>query len=47
MESDGLMAGTIRSETLEITAEILARVADLDEFKGAWRAIGRIAPDRL
>jgi Fic family protein len=41
------MTGAIRSESLEITAEILARVADLDEFKGAWRAIGRIAPDRL
>lgn len=22
-------------------------IAELDEFKGAWRAIGRIAPDRL
>lgn len=31
----------------KITPKILARVAELDEFKGAWQAIGRIAPDRL
>ena len=47
MESDGKMAGAIRTESLEITAKILSRVAELDEFKGTWRAIGRIAPDRL
>lgn len=33
--------------TLEITPEILAMIAEIDEFKGAWRAIGRIAPERL
>ncbi len=33
--------------TLEITGEVLALVAELDEFKGAWRALGRLAPDRL
>ena len=33
--------------TLEITNEILALIATLDEFKGAWQAIGRIAPERL
>jgi Fic family protein len=32
---------------LRITPEILALIAEIDEFKGAWRAIGRIAPDRL
>jgi Fic family protein len=51
METDGKLDETagdsIRPESLKITAEILARVAELDEFKGAWRAIGRIAPDRL
>ncbi|MAG31994.1 MAG: AsnC family transcriptional regulator [Deltaproteobacteria bacterium] len=41
------MGGSIRPESLRITPEILARIAKLDEFKGAWRAIGRIAPDRL
>src|SRR5258708_1879554 len=32
---------------LRITSEILALVAEIDEFKGAWRAIGRIAPETL
>jgi Fic family protein len=32
---------------LQITPEILSLIAEIDEFKGAWRAIGRIAPDRL
>lgn len=44
---DGAANGSIWSASLTITPEILARVAELDEFKGAWRAIGRIAPDRL
>lgn len=35
------------AETLKISHEILGRVAELDEFKGMWTAIGRIAPDRL
>jgi Fic family protein len=33
--------------TLRITPEILSLIAEIDEFKGAWRALGRIAPDRL
>lgn len=33
--------------TLHITPEILSLIAEIDEFKGAWRAIGRIAPERL
>ena len=30
-----------------ITPEVLSLIAEIDEFKGAWRAIGRIAPERL
>lgn len=37
----------IRSSTLQITAEILRLIARLEEFKGAWRALGALAPDRL
>ena len=33
--------------SLEITPEILKLIASIDEFKGAWAAIGRISPDRL
>ena len=35
------------SDTIQITPEILALVARIDEFKGAWRALGTLAPDRL
>jgi Fic family protein len=37
----------IRSSTLQITPAILALVARIDEFKGAWRTLGTLAPDRL
>ena len=30
--------------TLKITNEILALIAGIDEFKGAWRATGGMAP---
>lgn len=30
----------IRSDAIQITPEILALVAGIDEFKGAWRALG-------
>lgn len=35
------------TSTVHITPEILALVAEIDEFKGLWRAVGRIAPERL
>jgi len=37
----------IRSDTLQITPEILSLIARIEEFKGAWRALGTLAPDRL
>jgi Fic family protein len=47
MEMDERMAGALNLATLLITPEILSLIAEIDEFKGAWRAIGRIAPERL
>src|SRR5262249_37289441 len=47
METDEQMALPFDLTTLRITPEILALIAEIDEFKGAWRAIGRIAPERL
>lgn len=41
------MAASFDTSRLAITPEILALIAEIDEFKGAWRAIGRIAPERL
>ncbi|WP_263351695.1 Fic family protein [Acidicapsa acidisoli] len=37
----------IRANTLQITPEILNFIAELDEFKGAWQALGTLAPERL
>ncbi len=37
----------IRTNTLQITPEILSLIARIDEFKGAWRALRTLAPDRL
>ncbi|MES2299945.1 MAG: Fic family protein [Pseudomonadota bacterium] len=37
----------IRSDTIQITPEILRLIAGIDEFKGAWRTLGTLAPDRL
>jgi Fic family protein len=37
----------IQTGSLEITPEMLVLVAEIDEFKGAWRALGTLAPERL
>ena len=37
----------LRTESLHITPEVLNLIARIDEFKGAWRALGTLAPDRL
>jgi Fic family protein len=37
----------LQTKSLQITPEVLSLVARIDEFKGAWRALGTLAPDRL
>lgn len=37
----------IASNAVQITPDILSLIAGIDEFKGAWRALGTLAPDRL
>ncbi len=37
----------LNTETIQITQEILGLIAEIDEFKGAWRALGTLAPERL
>jgi hypothetical protein len=37
----------IATDTLQITPDILILIAGIDEFRGAWRALGTLAPDRL
>ena len=41
------MDGGIRTDSLTITPAILKLIAEIDQFKGAWIALGRIAPERL
>jgi Fic family protein len=37
----------IQTNSLKITPQILSLVTGIDEFKGAWRSLGTLAPDRL
>jgi len=37
----------LNTHSLQISPEILRLIARIDEFKGAWRALGTLAPDRL
>jgi Fic family protein len=41
------MGMTLKIESLRITPELLALISEIDEFKGAWKALGALAPDRL
>lgn len=43
----GASLGLMRTESIHICPEILALIAEIDEFKGAWRALGTLAPERL
>ncbi len=37
----------LTTDTLKITPQLLQTVAEIDEFKGAWQALGTLAPERL
>lgn len=37
----------LKIDSLQLTNEILSLVSEIDEFKGAWRALGTLAPERL
>ena len=44
----GILLGmSLNISSLSITPEILALIAEIDEFKGAWKALGTLAPERL
>ena len=47
MEMEVKMGGVNFTDALTITPEILSLIAEIDEFKGSWAALGRISPDRL
>ena len=35
------------TDNIKITAEMLSLIAEIDEFKGAWRLLGTLEPERL
>ncbi|WP_150005023.1 Fic family protein [Iodidimonas muriae] len=37
----------LKTGTISITPAMLRTIAEIDEFKGAWTALGRLAPERL
>ena len=37
----------LNTNNIAITPDLLALIAQIDEFKGAWRALGLLAPERL
>jgi Fic family protein len=37
----------ININDIKITSEILSIIAEIDEFKGAWKHLGKISPERL
>jgi Fic family protein len=37
----------IQFDSLQVTQDILKLIAQIDEFKGTWRALGTLAPERL
>lgn len=37
----------LNTDTIRITPELLLLIAEIDEFKGAWRSLGALAPERL
>lgn len=47
MKMDGFMDDLLKTHTIAITPACLKTIAEIDEFKGAWAALGRLAPERL
>jgi Fic family protein len=37
----------LKTDNITITPDLLTLIAECDEFKGAWRALGALAPERL
>ncbi len=37
----------MKTDVVRITPDVLLLIAKIDEFKGAWRALGALAPERL
>ena len=43
----GVDLGMFNTDSLTITPELLNLIAEIDEFKGSWKTLGSLAPERL
>lgn len=43
----GVLLGMFNINTIQIDQEILQLISEIDEFKGSWKALGLLAPERL
>lgn len=46
-DNTGGVSPMLNTDTIHITPELLVLLTEIDEFKGAWRALGSLAPARL
>ena len=37
----------LKTDNIQITTDLLALIAEIEEFKGRWKALGTLAPERL
>src|SRR2546423_672609 len=37
----------LNTQNIQITSQLLSLIAEIEEFKGAWRALGQLAPEQL
>jgi hypothetical protein len=42
-----MVANPVTDIEIPIGQEVLRLIAEIDEFKGRWRALNALAPDRL
>ena len=47
MKTDGKIGELPETSSLPVTGELLTLIGEIDEFKGTWLAVGRLAPERL
>ena len=37
----------INEESIKISNQMLSIISELDEFKGSWKLLGQLSPERL
>lgn len=47
VDNMGVKIPQMKTQTINITPQLLNIIAEIDEFKGTWKALGKIAPEKL